>query len=130
MLCSDCGNNSGTTYEQSLTTASSIDPSAYPNVVLQFETQYRRFNNEQTYVAISTDGVNWPVPPSDTATVGLPTGLYPVWYDGELTQSVSPGNPTIKRINISDAAGSQGTVWVRFYWYGVWGYAWYVDDVR
>ncbi len=131
MLCSDCGNNSGTTYEQSfLTTASSIDLSAYPNVVLQFETQYRRFNNEQTYVAISTDGVNWPVPPSDTATVGLPTGLYPVWYDGELTQSVSPGNPTIKRINISDAAGSQGTVWVRFYWYGVWGYAWYVDDVQ
>lgn len=131
MLCSDCGNNSGSTYEQSfLTTAQSIDLSAYPNVVLQFETQYRRFNNEQTYIAISTDGVTWPVPPSDTATVGLPTGLYPVWKDGELTQSVSPGNPTVKRINISDAAGSQGTVWVRFYWYGVWGYAWYVDDVR
>lgn len=131
MLCSDCGNNAGSTYEQSfLTTAQSIDLSAYPNVVLQFETQYRRFNNEQTYIAISTDGVNWPVPPSDTATVGLPLGLYPVWKDGELTQSVSPGNPTVKRINISDAAGSQGTVWVRFYWYGVWGYAWYVDDVR
>lgn len=62
--------------------------------------------------------------------MGLPTGLYPVWKDGELTQSVSPGNPTVKRIDISDAAGSQGTVWVRFYWYGVWGYAWYVDDVR
>lgn len=131
MMCSDCGNNSGSTYEQSfLTTAQSIDLSAYPNLVLQFETQYRRFNNEQTYIAISTDGVNWPVPPSDTATINLPTGLYPVWADGELSQSVSPGNPTIRRINISDAAGSQGAVWVRFYWYGVWGYAWYVDDVQ
>lgn len=131
MLCSDCGNNSGSTYEKCyLSTAQSVDLSAYPNVVLQFETQYRRFNNEQTYVAISTDGITWPEPPADTATVGLPLGLYPVWKDGELTQGVSPGNPTVKRINISDAAGNQGTVWVRFYFYGVWGYAWYVDDVR
>ena len=132
MLNSDGGNNDPPMgYEQSfLTTAQSIDLSAYPNVVLQFETQYRRFTNEQTYIAVSTDGVSWPVPPSDTATVGLPLGLYPVWAAGELVQSVSPGNPTTKRINISSSAGSQGTVWIRFYWYGIYGYAWYVDDVQ
>jgi hypothetical protein len=130
MLCSDCGNNQGGDYEKSyLTTAAPIDMSAYPHAILEFETQYRRFNNEQTYVAISLDGVNWPQPPSDTATVDLPDGLYPVWRDGELEQGVSPGNPTVKRINISCYAGGQPTVWVRFYWYGVWGYAWYVDDI-
>ncbi|QQR88343.1 MAG: T9SS type A sorting domain-containing protein [Flavobacteriales bacterium] len=131
MLCSDCGNNNTSTYEKSyLTTADPIDLSLYPNVILQFETQYRRFTTEQTYIAVSTDGINWPQPPSDTATVGLPVGLYAVWKDQELTQAVSPGNPTVKRINISDAAGGQANVWVRFYWYGIWGYAWYVDDVQ
>ncbi len=132
MLCSDCGaNENGTDYEKNyLTTANSIDLSGYPNVILEFQTMYRRFNNEQTYIAISTDGVNWPQPPGDTATVGLPNGLYPVWVDNELAQGIAVPNPTIKRINISSSAGGQSTVWVRFYWYGVWGYAWYVDDVN
>lgn len=131
MLCSDCGNNQDGDYEKNyLTTADPIDLSAYPYVILEFQTMYRRFNNEQTYIAISTDGVTWPQPPSDTATVDLPVGLYPVWFDGELTQGVAVTNPTVKRINITEAAGGQSQVWVRFYWYGVWGYAWYVDDVN
>lgn len=131
MLCSDCGNNQDGDYEKNyLTTASPIDLSSYPYVVLEFQTMYRRYNNEQTYVALSTDGVTWPQPPSDTATVDLPAGLYPVWFDGELVQGVAVPNPTVKRINISSFAGGQSQVWVRFYWYGVWGYAWYVDDVN
>lgn len=132
MLCSDCGaNQDGTDYEKNyMTTANPIDLSASPNVILEFQTMYRRFNNEQTYVAISTDGVTWPQPPGDTATVGLPDGLYPVWKRTDLSQGIAVPNPTIKRINISAAAGGQSTIWVRFYWYGIWGYAWYVDDVN
>lgn len=132
MLCSDCGNNQTTTYEKCyLTTANPVTAlGSTSNVILEFQTQYRRFNNEQAYVAISTDGINFPEPPEDTATVGLPAGLYAVWYDNELTQGVSPGNPTFRRINISDVAGNQANVWVRFYFYGIWGYAWYVDDAR
>ena len=132
MLCSDCGlNEDGADYEKNyLTTASPIDLGAYPNVILEFQTMYRRFSNEQCYVAISTDGVTWPQPPGDTATVDLPNGLYPVWVDNELVNGIPVPNPSIKRINISSSAGNQGTVWVRFYWYGIWGYAWYVDDVN
>ncbi len=132
MVCSDCGGNEdGDQYELcNLTTTNSLDFSDKPYLILEFQTQYRRFTNEQCYVSISTDGVNFPQPPSDTATIDLPTGLYPVWFDGELTNGISPGNPTVKRINISAAAGMQGQVWVRFFWYGIWGYAWYVDDVN
>ncbi len=132
MVCSDCGGNEdGAEYEKcNLTTANSLDFNDKPYLILEFQTQYRRFSNEQCYVSISTDGVNFPQPPSDTATVDLPNGLYPVWFDGELTNGISPGNPTVKRINISSAAGLQSQVWVRFYWYGIWGYAWYVDDVN
>ena len=130
MLCSDCGNNTGSDYEKaSMTTAQPIDMSGAADVFLEFQTQYRRFTNEQTYISVSTDGVTWPEPPSDTATIDLPDGLYPVWKDGELETSVSPGNPTIRRFNLSCVAAGQAQVWVRFYWYGIYGYAWYVDDV-
>ena len=132
MVCSDCGlNEDGSDYEKNyLTTASPINLSGYPNVILEFQTMYRRFSNEQCYIAISTDGVTWPQPPGDTATVGLPNGLYPVWESGELVNGIAVPNPSIERINISSSAGDQSTVWVRFYWYGIWGYAWYVDDVN
>lgn len=130
MICSDCGNNQTTVYEKcNLTTATPIDLSAYPNVTLEFQTNYRRWTNEQTYISISTDGINWPQPPWDTATVNLPPGLYLAWQPGELVDATASDNPTFKSINISAAAGGQSQVWVRFYFYGIWGYVWYVDDV-
>jgi hypothetical protein len=56
--------------------------------------------------------------------------VYRVWEDGELTQSVSPGNPTVRSFNISEIAGGASQVWVRFQFTGIWGYAWYIDDVQ
>ena len=51
------GNSAGVAYEQAhITTASPIDLSANPNVILEFQTQYRRFTDEQTWLVISTDG--------------------------------------------------------------------------
>ena len=123
-------NQAGVAYEQPhITTATPIDLSAYPNVILEFETQYRRFTDEQTWLVISTDGT---FPTLDDPTLdisGLP-GVYRVWEDGELTQSVSPGNPTVRSFNISEMAGGASQVWVRFQFTGIWGYAWYVDDVQ
>ncbi|MBP7515578.1 MAG: T9SS type A sorting domain-containing protein [Flavobacteriales bacterium] len=132
MYDSDLGaNQDGADYEKAeLSTVAPIDLSAYPNVILEFQTMYRRYSNEQTYVVITTDPLNWPQVPSDTATVDLPVGIYPVWYPGELSSGVPVPNPTIKRVNISDAAGGQSTVYVRFLFYGIWGYTWYVDDVN
>ncbi|MFM7727427.1 MAG: hypothetical protein ACKO7B_12040, partial [Flavobacteriales bacterium] len=123
-------NQSGVAYEQPhITTANPIDLSAYPNVILEFETQYRRFTDEQTWLVISTDGT---FPTLDDPTLdisGIP-GVYRVWEDGELTQSVSPGNPTVRSFNISEMAGGASQVWVRFQFTGIWGYAWYIDDVQ
>jgi hypothetical protein len=54
--------------------------------------------------------------------------VYEVWPGMETQDNVD--NPTLKRINISQSAGDQATVWVRFHWTGTWGYAWFVDDVK
>ena len=124
-------NNAGVAYEQAhITTASPIDLSAYPSVILQFQTQYRRFIDEQTYLIISTDGVTWPTLDDPTMDVSAMPGVYKVWEDGELTTSVSPGNPVTRSFNISEVAGGASQVWVRFQFTGIWGYAWYIDDVR
>jgi hypothetical protein len=123
-------NSAGVAYEQPhITTSTPIDLSGYSNVILEFETQYRRFTDEQTWLIISTDGT-FPMLDDPTMDIsGLP-GVYRVWEDGELTQSVSPGNPTIKSFNISEVAANSPQVWVRFQFTGIWGYAWYIDDVQ
>ncbi len=123
------GNQAGVAYEQAhITTANPIDLSAYSNLVLAFETQYRRFTDEQTYVIISTDGT-FPTLDDPTLDVSTLPGVYKVWEDGELTTSVSPGNPTTRNFNISEIAGGASQVWVRLQFTGIWGYAWYIDDI-
>jgi hypothetical protein len=57
-------------------------------------------------------------------------GVFRVWEPDELTQSVSPGNPTTRSFNISEIAGNASQVWIRFQFTGIWGYAWYIDDVQ
>jgi len=127
---SDSYNNSaGVAYEQAhITTASPIDLSGYPNVTLEFQTQYRRWNDEQTWLIVSTDGT-FPVLDDPTTDISGMPGVFRVWENGELTQSVSPGNPTTRQFNISEIAGGASQVWVRFQFTGIWGYAWYIDDL-
>ena len=122
-------NQAGVAYEQAhITTANPIDLSAYSNLVLAFETQYRRFTDEQTYLIVSTDGT-FPTLDDPTMDISAMPGVYKVWEDGELTTSVSPGNPTTRNFNISDIAGGASQVWVRLHFTGIWGYAWYIDDI-
>lgn len=124
------GNQAGVAYEQAhITMATPIDLTTYPNVILEFETQYRRFTDEQTYLIVSTDGTFPTLDDPALDISGLP-GVYRVWEDGELTQSVSPGNPTVRSFNISEIAGGASQVWVRFQFTGIWGYAWYIDDIQ
>jgi hypothetical protein len=131
MYNSDGFNNSaGVAYEQAhITTASPIDLTAFPNVVIDFETQYRRFTDEQTWMIISTDGT-FPTLDDPLLDISTMPNVFRVWEDGELTQSVSPGNPTTRSFNISEIAGGASQVWVRFQFTGIWGYAWYIDDVK
>lgn len=122
------GENGGTEVENSwLTTANPIDLSQYSNVVLEFETWYRRWNYERPVVVISTDGT-WPTITPDT-DISQMTNVFEVFPDFPNATSLDQ-NPTLIRLNISEAAGGQSQVWVRFHWTGTWGYCWFVDDVR
>lgn len=123
------GETGGTEVEDSwLTTANPIDLSGVSNVVLEFETWYRRWNYERPYVVISTDGVTWPDLTPDTDISQMPN-VFDVFPDFPDATSLDQ-NPTLVRLNISAAAGNQSQVWIRFHWAGTWGYAWFVDDVR
>jgi hypothetical protein len=123
-------NQAGVAYEQPhITMATPIDLSANPYVVLEFETQYRRYNDEQTWLIVSTDGT-FPTLDDPLMDISGMPGVYRVWEDGELTQGVSPGNPTVRSFNISEIAGGASQVWIRFQFTGIWGYAWYIDDAK
>ena len=124
------GEEGGTEVEDSwFTTASPINMTDYPNVVLEFETWYRSYNSEKCWVVISTDGVTWPeLTPNDEANPS--EGIYEVFPNISNDVGADVGNnPTTWRINISESAGGQENVWIRFHWTGTWGYAWFIDDV-
>ena len=124
------GEEGGTEVEDSwFTTAEPINMSDYPNVVLEFETWYRSYNSEKCWVVTSTDGENWPeLTPNDEANPSA--GIYEVFPNISNDVGADVGNnPTTWRINISESAGGQENVWIRFHWTGTWGYAWFIDDV-
>ena len=129
------GANGGSEIEDSwITMASPIDLSAYPNVVVEFETHYRRFNSERPYVVVGIgDGagnVTWPDldPLTDISTLTNVFDAFPNWANGAATT-----NPQLMQINISSAlVGLTPTelsdIYIRLHWTGTWGYAWFVDD--
>ncbi|WKZ66274.1 MAG: T9SS type A sorting domain-containing protein [Flavobacteriales bacterium] len=131
MYDSDAGVNTSGNFEYAhITNAASFSTAGYPNVIVEFQTQYRRFNNEQTFLVVSTNNTDWPTNLEPGTDISGLTNVFHVFAPGELTQGVSPGNPVTRRINISSAAGDQPQVWIRFLFVGIWGYTWYVDDVK
>ncbi|MFT4525639.1 MAG: hypothetical protein ACI85F_001794 [Bacteroidia bacterium] len=119
--------NQGSVMEDSwITTANSINLGSYPNVMLEFESQYFSWDNEECYVVISTNNTDWPELTPTTDISSMPN-VFHVWPG--MAQQTEIFNPTLKSIDISAVAGGQSTVWVRFHWTGVWGYSWFVDDV-
>jgi hypothetical protein len=77
-------------------------------------------------VVISTNNTDWPALEPLTDVSGMPN-VFHVWPG--MAQQDAVDYPTLKSIDISDVAGGQPTVWVRFHWTGTWGYSWFVDDV-
>ena len=122
-------------------TASPIDCSDEPFVSISLETRYRCWDNgssddsEKCLIEISRDGVNWP----DISTFSLEDGTVDYgegqvqsrWevFEGYGTGDQSD-NPTIAEFDITEAAGGQETVWIRFRWAGTWGYSWEIDDIQ
>lgn len=134
------GATGGTEVEDSwLTTSGAIDLTGLPNVVVEFETHYRRYNFERPFLVVGFgDGsgagsVVWPSnldPNTDPLTLPNVFDVFP-----NFANSASTGNPETVQINISEAlVGATPTqlqnVYLRLNWTGTWGYAWFVDNFR
>ena len=133
MLDSDAygGEEGGTEVEDSwLTMANSVDCSTFDNVIVEFDTWYRSYNNEKCFLVVSTDGT-FPEDLTPTTDADPANGIYEIFPEiSTVDVGGSPAtNPATRRINISEAAGGQSQVWIRFNWVGTWGYAWFIDRV-
>ena len=125
-------------------TAEAIDCANYPYVSISFQTRYRSWDNgasdgsEKCFVEVSRDGTSWPGLTNAYTTNWANEGM--VNYGGEMVQcryEVFPEsetgyqteNPSFLDFDITEAAGGQETVWIRFRWVGTWGYSWEIDDI-
>ena len=111
-----------------------------PSVALSFFTYFRTYQPSEEYclLEVSRDGTTWP----DVATSEEADGFVtydedegPVQARWDLFQNLTGGgeatsNPELMTVNISDVAGDQAEVFLRFRWVGSWGYAWMVDDLE
>ena len=123
------GEEGGTETEDSwLTTANPIDCSQYNDVIIEIDTWYQSYSYEKCFIVVSTDGTF----PDDLTpeTVADPSlGIYEIFPDISGNVQANTGNPFTARVNISESAGGEDEVWVRFNWTGTWGYAWFIDRV-
>ena len=106
-----------------LTTATSINCSSYPDVILEFQQQYRRFD-DSTFVFVSNNGGStWVKYPVNTTLAN---------------NAFCATNPDVVRLNITPTAGGQANVKIRFQFWSPagsftapgCGYAWMIDDVK
>lgn len=121
-----------------INTSSPIDLTTFPNSIVEFETQYRRFSFERPYLVVGFgDGsglssVVWPDldPTTDISAMSNVFDVFAGMEDNEITD-----NSQIVQVNISSAlVGATATelqnVYIRLHWTGTWGYAWFVDDFK
>ena len=126
-------------------TAQPIDCSMHEFVSISMQTRYRCWDNgasdgsEKCFIEISRDGTTWPT--TSTAYVTDWEAEGNVVYGEDTVQcryNVFPesetgfesDNPSLLEFDITEAAGSQETIWVRFRWMGTWGYSWEIDDIE
>ena len=137
MIDSDAygGATGGTEVEDCwLTMATPVDLNGYPNVNVEFESNYRSYNSELPYIVVGIgDGqgnVTWP--DLDPLTdISLMTNVFipfPGYASGDATT-----NPELIAVNISSAlvgltSIELADIYIRFHWTGTWGYAWFIDD--
>ena len=126
-------------------TAQPIDCSMHEFVSISMQTRYRCWDNggsdgsEKCFIEISRDGTTWPTTSSAYVTDWEAEGnvvygedtvqcRYNVFPDSET--GFESDNPSLLEFDITEAAGSQETIWVRFRWMGTWGYSWEIDDIE
>ncbi len=119
-----------------MTIAQPIDLTGHETVLINFASQYRKWDNvnntpdigvENCLLEISNDGVTWP----DVATYddsAAPGTRFNIWSHIGTGDEIT--NPSLSTFNISEVAGDQDSVYIRFRWTGIWGYSWFVDDIE
>lgn len=122
-------------------TVAPIDCSDHPYVSISLETRYRCWDNggsddsEKCLIEVSRDGINWPAIDNwdeasgyviyGTDTVASRKEVFPGYGTSDTSD-----NPSLLEFDITDAAGGQAEVYVRFRWSGTWGYSWEIDDIQ
>jgi hypothetical protein len=138
MIDSDAygGATGGTEVEDCwLTMATPVDLNGYPNVNVEFESNYRSYNSELPYIVVGIgDGqgnVTWPDldPLTDISLMSNVFIPFPGYASGDATT-----NPELIAVNISPAlvgltSIELADIYIRFHWTGTWGYAWFIDDL-
>jgi Secretion system C-terminal sorting domain len=109
-----------------------LNLTGHPAVFLQFETHYRRFNDE-TYIMVSTDSITWTQVP-----------IFDGYANGEFADGTTvPAdaiNPFTALMNLSTQAGNKPQFWFAFRFLADastvqggtdigCGYSWQIDDV-
>jgi len=123
------GEEGGTEVEDSwLTMANPVNCSGIDNVVVEFDTWYRRYTSERCFLVVSTDGT-FPNDLTPDTEEDPANGIYEVFPEMDSSGDALVDNPTTRKINISESAGGQSQVWIRFNWTGTWGYTWMIDRV-
>ena len=121
---SDAFGSQGGAQEYSEMVSPVIDCSMYPNVVLQFEQMFRRWQADTCIVMTSIDGgLSWTGKYYINSTVDA-NGTWTATIDQSGTD-----NPDLKQLNLSDDIGGEANVMFKFVWQGIWDYGWQIDDV-
>jgi hypothetical protein len=110
---SDAVGADGGNQDALMTYTGSVDCSAYPNVVLEFNQRIRMWQTTETIFEISNDG----------GTTWIP-------FQVNLDKTTSTLYQEKAQINITSAAGGQANVKIRLRYIGSWDYAWLVDDLK
>jgi len=110
---SDAVGQDGGNQDAFFTYTGTIDCSAYPNVVLEFNQRVRMWQTTETIFEVSNNnGATW---------IQFPVNL------DKATSTLYQEN---SQVNISTAAGGQANVKLRLRYIGSWDYAWLVDDLK
>lgn len=110
---SDAVGADGGNQDALMTYTGTINCSAYPNVVLEFNQRIRMWQTTETIFEISNDG----------GTTWIP-------FSVNLDKTTSTLYQENAQINITSAAGGQANVKIRLRYIGSWDYAWLVDDLK
>lgn len=122
LLVNSDGNNTsdndGTQIITTATTATPINLTGYPNVLLTYQHSFRWYKDTRGVRVSADNGVTW-------------TEFEMSNFTDYTTPNQNSGNPEITTIDISAIAGNQSQVLVQFYYddNDIWGWYWAVDDV-